>query len=626
MEGRFLTTESLLSQVTRPARYAGGEWNSTVKDWRGGGVRVALVYPDSYEIGMSNMALPILYTLINRREEDLAERVFAPWLDMEDALRKSGAPLFSLETRHPLGEFDIIGFSLGYELIYTNVLNMLDLAQLPVRSAERDESHPLVIAGGTCAFNPEPMSDFIDLFIIGDGEEVVPEFLELFRAWKKDNAGGKGSRQELLRQAAKLEGIYVPSLYREERFEDGSFKALEPLTHEAGRRVRRRLVATLPAPVVAPVVPYIETVHDRGAVEIQRGCARGCRFCQAGIVYRPVRERPQGEVVEAVEGLLRHCGYPEVSLVSLSTSDYPDIESLVRTLCERYREEILSISLPSLRIDNFSLALMDALPSRRKTTLTFAPEAGTDRLRQVINKDIPEDKILDTAEAAFEKGWKNLKLYFMVGLPTEKAEDIEGIVSLVGKIRQRCRKAGARQMQVKASISPLVPKPQTPFQWVAQEAEEQLLSKQERIRSGVQRLGAQFSWQNIKMSHLEAALSLGDRRVGQAIYRAWQSGCRFDAWSECFNYTKWQGAFAASGLDIASYANRGRSLESALPWEHIDVGVTQAFLKKEYLRAVEGVTTPECRHGQCSACGLQGRVPACRQKCQDSASQGSSGS
>ncbi|UCH42350.1 MAG: TIGR03960 family B12-binding radical SAM protein [Dehalococcoidales bacterium] len=602
--------DNILSQVTRPARYTGGEWNSIVKAWEATPIRIAISYPDIYEIGMSNIALPILYDLLNHQPDVLAERVYAPWVDMAAAMQASGIPLFSLESRRPLQDFDIIGFSLSYELTYTNVLNMLHLAQIPALAAERDDSHPLIIAGGSGSLNPEPMADFIDLFIVGDGEEVLLEFLDSFREWK---GRGKGAtKKELLRQVATIPGIYVPGLYQVAYQVDGLMQSITPTVAEASPSVLRRIVTKLPPPVTRPVVPFIEVIHDRGAVEIQRGCSRGCRFCHAGIIYRPVRERPPEEVRQAVGELITNCGYDEVSLVSLSTCDYPDIDQLVASLARHYPN--LALSLPSLRLDNFSVRLMGSLPTRSRTGLTFAPEAGSERLRCVINKNLPEEALLETAATAFERGWTSLKLYFMLGLPAETTEDVEGIIRLVDKVRSLGRKTGGRTPRLRISISTFVPKPHTPFQWVAQEEEAPLNAKQELLKSGLRRKGVRLSWQDPKLSLLEAVLSRGDRRLGKVIHRAWKLGATFDAWNERFNYDNWLRAFAESGLEPGFYAHRQRTLDELLPWSHIDAGVSPAFLKREYQRALEGKETPDCRYDSCHACGVERQHPVCQQK------------
>ncbi|MFC1978132.1 TIGR03960 family B12-binding radical SAM protein [Chloroflexota bacterium] len=611
MEGNILTNlDKILHRVTKPARYTGGEWNSIVKDWDKTPVRIALIYPDVYEIGMSNMALPILYELLNSQPDVLAERAFAPWPDMAAAMREAGIPLFSLESRRPLNEFDIIGFSLGYELTYTNVLNMLDLAQIPVLASERNDSHPLIIAGGGCALNPEPMADFIDFFAIGDGEEVLFEILDSFRNWKQPDK--RAPKEALLRQAATIPGIYVPSLYQVEYQADGLLKSLTPAVPEAKPIIQRRIVAKLPPPVTKPVVPYIEVVHDRGAIEIQRGCGHGCRFCQAGVIYRPVRERPQPEVVSAVGELMANCGYSEVSLVSLSTSDYPHIDELAASLAHCYHN--LALSLPSLYINSFSVELMDSLPSHKKTGLTFAPEAGSERLRRTINKNVSEDELMKTATAAFDRGWTGLKLYFMLGLPGETMDDVEDIINLVDKVRTLSRKTKGRTPQIRINLSTFVPKPHTPFQWVAQENEPGLSAKHELLKQGLRRKGIRLSWQDPKVSLLEATLSRGDRRLGKVIYHAWKLGCTFDSWDEHFNYENWSRAFEEAGLEPGFYARRQRSLDELLPWAHIDVGVTPAFLKREYQRAIESIETRDCRTEACNVCGLERWQPACREK------------
>jgi len=596
--------------VTKPARYTGGEWNSIIKDWDTTTIKVAISYPDIYEIGMSNIAIPILYELLNSQPDVLAERVYAPWVDMEAIMRSRGIPLSSLETKHRLSDFDIIGFSLGYELTYTNVLNMLDLAGIPVLSAERDESHPLIIAGGSCCLNPEPMADFIDVFVIGDGEEVLLDLLDRFRDWK--HSGKSLPKRKRLAQMAAIAGVYVPSLYHVQYQPEGTVNSITPTAAEAPPTIRRRVITKLPAPTVRPVVPYIETIHDRGAIEVQRGCSCGCRFCQAGMIYRPVRERPHDEVIQACGEIIANCGYDEISLVSLNTSDYCGIDELVTRLAQQYPR--IALSLPSLRVDAASVRLMGSLPSRSKTGLTLAPEAGSERLRQVINKNVTEANLMDAVNTAFSRGWNGLKLYFMVGLPTETIEDVEAIVNLVNRVRSTGKQAGGRKPQLRVSIATFVPKPHTPFQWVAQEEEPQLNAKHTVLKSGLQRKGTRFSWNDPRVSLLEAVLSRGDRRLGEVIHSAWKLGSTFDAWTRRFDYDNWLHAFASAGLEPGFYARRQRSLDEVLPWSHIDTGVTVSFLKQEYQRAVNGEETPDCRYNACNACGMQRWQPECQQK------------
>ncbi|MHB1133337.1 MAG: TIGR03960 family B12-binding radical SAM protein, partial [Chloroflexota bacterium] len=534
--------------------------------------------------GMSNLGLAILYEAVNAEPNLLAERVFAPWVDMEAELRATGTPLFSLESRRPLRDFDVVGFSLGCELTYSNLLNMLALGGIPLLAAERVETDPLVIAGGTGAYNPEPLADFVDLFVVGDGEPSLPLLLRLVAECSRRTADGgpRLDRQDFLRRAAGLEGIYVPSLYAVDYADDGTVTAVTPSAPEAPAVVTRALARTLPPNVSHPVVPTLNTVHDRAAVEVMRGCPNGCRFCQAGQVYLPVRVRGADEVMQAAEALLAHTGYEELSLLSLSTGDYPRVAELAQRLAAAHPD--VNISLPSLRVDSFSVELAKSL-HRRKTSLTFAPEAGTQRLRDAIGKRVSEDDLLRAAEAAYGSGWSTVKLYFMIGLPTETADDVAGIGRLARATLDVGRRVAGRRAQLHVSVSTFVPKPQTPFQWAAQDTHEMLGQKQSLLRASVPR-GVRLAWHDPKASLLEAALARGDRRLGRALLRAHQLGCRFDAWSEHLRYDLWQQVVAEAGLSLAFYAQRERSLDEVLPWAHIRSGASPQKLRREWLRAL----------------------------------------
>ncbi len=599
--------ERLLARVQKPGRYAGGEWNSVRKEWRKARVTLALAYPDVYEIGMSNLGLALLYDQVNQREDMLAERVYAPWHDMHQALVHASTPLYSLESRHALADFDVLGFTLQHELTYTNVLSMLHLAGLPLLAEQRTGPMPLVIAGGSCTYNPEPVADFFDLFVLGEGEEVLIELLEAVATWKE--APEASDRPGLLRRLASIPGVYVPSLYHVSYYADGRIQRIEPTCAEAPERVRKRIVSPLPPIPTRPIVPSLGIIHDRAAIEIQRGCSRGCRFCQAGMIYRPIRERSAAEVLDAVDQIVANTGYDEMGLVSLSSSDHSQIAAIVEGIMEHHRDQGLAVSLPSLRIDSFSIELARLIQQQRKTGFTFAPEAGSQRLRDVINKGVTEEDLLQTAEAAFGSGWDRIKLYFMLGLPTETDEDIHEMARLIRELHGLGRRLRNRRVEIGVSVATFVPKPHTPFQWLPLVARETVEARQ-RLLVGETRLPkVRVSWSDWASTWLEALLSRGDRRLGKVILRAWELGAHFDAWSECYDPSLWRRALADCGLDEAFYNARPRSEDEILPWDRLDVGVTPTFLQREYQRALRGELSPDCREN-CHGCGIRAAFSA----------------
>ena len=608
---KLALSDEILLKVDKAARYIGGEVNSVMKDKNEVEIRFAMCFPDVYEIGMSNLGMMILYNMFNQREDVWCERLFSPWPDLDKVMREKKIPLFALESQEPIRDFDFLGITIGYEMCYTNILQVLDLSGIPLKSADRGEDFPIVIGGGACAYNPEPLAPFFDMFYIGEGETVYDALFDAYKANKKVG----GSRRDFLLAAAKIPGIYVPSLYEVTYKEDGTIASFAPTADGVPEKVQKQLIIDMEKEyraVEAPVVPHIKATQDRVTLEIQRGCIRGCRFCQAGMIYRPTRERDLEMLKEYAYAMLKSTGHEEISLSSLSSSDYSDLAGIVNFLIDEFEKTGVNISLPSLRIDAFSLDVMSKVQDIKKSSLTFAPEAGSQRLRNVINKGLTEEVILDGAGKAFDGGWNKVKLYFMLGLPTETEDDIKGIAHLAEKIAERYYEIPKDQRngkcQITASSSFFIPKPFTPFQWAPMNTEREFLDKaaivKAEVRAQLNQKSIRYIYHEADISLLEGFLARGDRKCAEVIEKAYRKGAIFDAWSEYFRKDAWEEAFAETGIDVSFYACRERSTDEILPWDFLDIGVTKKFLIREWERAQKETVTPNCKM-QCSGCGAK---------------------
>lgn len=589
--------ERILPRVVKPGRYTGGEYNQVTKNWNEIDYKVALAFPDIYDLGMSNLGLMILYDIVNKHRNLLAERVYCPWTDMEATMREQEIPLFSLETKHAIREFDMLAISLPYEQLFTNALNLIDLAGMPVRSVDRDASYPLVIAGGHACYNPEPMAPFIDVVVIGEGEEAILKIIGVMRA------AAHLDRETQLRYVAQIEGCYVPRFYDVTYHDNGAVRAITPNMPEAPPKVLKTIVPAMPPPVTDFIIPFIETVHNRAPIEIMRGCTRGCRFCHAGMVTRPVRERPVEEVLTAMEQILESTGYEEIALLSLSSSDYTHVLELTEKIGERFGHLGLNISLPSLRTETVSTQLMDNLGDSRRGGFTLAPEAATEKMRNIINKYVTHEELLETAREIYRRDWRTIKLYFMIGHPMEELEDVRAIIDLSKQVLAEGRRFHGKKASVNVGVSTFIPKPHTPFQWEPMDDIASINAKLELLQNELRGQGLRLRWNDARESLFEGFLSRGDRRMAAVVERAWRKGAKFDAWAEHFREDAWREALQEAGLDPHFYTHRRRSIDEIFPWEHIDIAVTKKFLTQDYLMSQEQETRIDCRH-QCFACGI----------------------